>query len=241
MVEFDYTFGEETYTFECSPNWASKWMADLVLAGVTYPHFAFVDDVRVVLDAGANVGAAATYFARCYPDAEIYAFEPASAAFDVLARNAARLSNVRPVNIGLEAEDGRAELYLGDIDSVLASIHPSADLTQTSESIELRSARGWADEHGLDRIDVLKVDTEGCEVPILRSLVDRLDQVKIIYVEYHSEADRREIDALLGPTHALFFGRVVGSTGELAYVAHDLVPSSGAFDVAPLFKNLVPG
>ncbi len=88
---------------------------------------------------------------------------------------------------------------------------------------------------------MLKVDTEGCEVAIFASLLDRLGEMKIIYLEYHSEADRRELDAMLSPTHHLYFGRLVGDSGELLYLAHDLVPEQGTVDLAPLFRNLVPG
>jgi FkbM family methyltransferase len=241
MVEFEYAFGEATYPFECAPNWASKWMADLVLGGVSYPYLAFVDDVRVVLDAGANIGAAATFFARCYPEAQVYAFEPGSEPFELLSRNAAHLPNVHPLHFGLGADDGHAELYRGRVDSGQASTEPSEHTTGDSERIELRSPTGWLAEKGLDRIDVLKVDTEGSEVPILRSLRDWLPNIKVIYLEYHSEADRREIDVLLARTHTLYFGRLLGGTGEFAYVAHDLVPTSEAFDHTPLFSYLVPG
>ena len=88
---------------------------------------------------------------------------------------------------------------------------------------------------------MLKVDTEGCEVPIFASLLERLGGVKVIYLEYHSEADRRELDAMLSPTHQLFFGRLVGDSGELLYLAHHLVPDRATFDLAALFRTLIPG
>jgi hypothetical protein len=42
------------------------------------------------------------------------------------------------------------------------------------------------------------------EVPILRALDDRLATVEVIYLEYHSERDRRELDALLSNRFSLF-------------------------------------
>ena len=96
-MQFEYAWGEDTYEFECAPNYGSKLMVDLILSGVTYPHLKFVDDVRVILDVGANVGAAATFFARSYPDAVVYAFEPGREPFAILAGNASRLANVTTV------------------------------------------------------------------------------------------------------------------------------------------------
>src|SRR5271156_3378543 len=44
------------------------------------------EEGKTVLDIGANVGAAALYFARLFPNARIYAFEPAPDNFAVLER-----------------------------------------------------------------------------------------------------------------------------------------------------------
>ena len=56
---------------------------------------------------------------------------------------------------------------------------------------------------GISYMDVLKIDTEGSEVEILESLRPFLPYVGILMVEFHSEKDRRSIDALL-ETHVLF-------------------------------------
>ena len=78
-------------------------------------------------------------------------------------------------------------------------------------------------------IDVLKVDTEGCELPILRSIAELLPSIPVIYVEYHSEDDRREIDRMLGDTHVVVAGHVFQiHRGELTYVARGAFPSAEA-------------
>ena len=80
-------------------------------------------------------------------------------------------------------------------------------------------------EHGIEQIDVLKIDTEGCEVPILRSLNRYLPEVKVLYVEYHSERDRRMIDEILADTHVLWRGHVnFAYRGEFCYLKRELVP-----------------
>ena len=60
--------------------------AEGILEGRTYPHLPFVDDVQVVLDIGANAGAATRYLAHHRPDAKIYAFEPAAGPRQFLER-----------------------------------------------------------------------------------------------------------------------------------------------------------
>jgi hypothetical protein len=46
-----------------------------------------------------------------------------------------------------------------------------------------------------------------------------------VYLEYHDEADRREIDRLLEPTHILFRGLIhTAHRGELCYVLQARMP-----------------
>ncbi len=47
------------------------------------------------------------------------------------------------------------------------------------EPIRLACASQFLSEHGIESVDILKIDTEGCEVPILRSLSKYLPEVKV--------------------------------------------------------------
>ena len=88
------------------------------------------------------------------------------------------------------------------------------------------SAPKFLTTHAIDRIDILKLDTEGCEVPILRSLQKHLPEIKLVYVEYHSDRDRRLIDCLLAKTHVLWRGHVpLAYRGEFCYLNRKLIPS----------------
>lgn len=209
-----------TRAFTCFPTWFSRWMCETVLRGDTYPAIPFVDPVRVVLDVGANCGAATAFFASLYPDAVIHSFEPGAAQLRLLEHNANDFDNVRVHRFGLHDRDERIPLYSGSDDTATASIIQSNSTSSVSEEVLVRSARGWLAEESIDRVDILKLDTEGCEIPILEDLGRAvLDTTKIIYVEYHSEEDRKRLDALLGDSHVLVFGRNHHRTGELTYLA----------------------
>jgi FkbM family methyltransferase len=211
--------------FHCFPTWFSHWMCEAILNGDTYPPVAFIAPVDVVLDVGANCGAATVYLASVYPDAVVHAFEPGADQLELLVRNTRDAPNVQVHGFGLHAMDRRVPLYRGAFDTATASITPGSGTSQESEEVELRSAGAWLREQSIDRIDVLKLDTEGCEIPILEDLgADIVGQVKVLYVEYHSDEDRRRLDALLGHSHVLVLGRSRYLTGELMYVQR------GAFD-----------
>jgi len=55
----------------------------------------------------------------------------------------------------------------------------------------------------------LKLDTEGCEVFIVNKFLLELANVDVdlIYVEYHSEEDRLEIDGMISERFILFYSQ----------------------------------
>jgi FkbM family methyltransferase len=206
---------------------------DEVLSGKSYPRLPLAGQVRTIVDVGANVGAATVYFALQFPGAGIYAYEPSPECFVLLTANTHDLPQVRCFNVGLFDRDGQAMLYRGRDDAVASSIGHSREQSAEGQPIELLSADKALTSVGLQAIDILKLDTEGCEVAILRSLAPRFGQIGIVYVEFHSERDRLEIDRLLTPTHALYQGAITRPyRGELCYVARQILPASIEKDAA---------
>jgi len=196
-----------------------------IFAGTTYPQVPFVGDVKTILDIGANVGAAAVYLALNYPHALVYALEPGAKPFALLKQNAQPFDSVSVFPFGLYASDKTLPLFRGRTDCVESSVCPNGRTEGGAEEIRLRSAPQFLAEQGIERIDILKIDTEGCEVPILRSLAKYLPTVKVLYLEYHSERDRRLLDELLAETHVLWKGHVdLVHRGEFCYLRRDLLP-----------------
>jgi FkbM family methyltransferase len=200
-------------------------IANDIFAGVTYPNVPFVTGVRTILDIGANVGAASVFFALAYPDAQVYAFEPGTTPFVLLQQNVELLRNVRVFPFGLYSGETKLSLFHGKNDSVESSVCATARTTGEGEQIRLVGACEFLSQHGIESVDILKIDTEGCEVPILQSLRQSLPGVKVLYVEYHSERDRRTIDGMLADTHVLWRGHVdFAYRGEFCYLKRELVP-----------------
>jgi FkbM family methyltransferase len=208
--------------FECPETIDSRWTCGAILEDRTYPLLPFVDDVTVALDVGSNCGAMAVHLARHYPGATVHAFEPGREARGYLERNTADLPSVVVHPFGLAANDGSATLHIGG-DIGQASVLPPTGGEHRTEQVELRSAEAWAADAGIDRIDVLKVDVEGCEVQVLEGLASLLPTVKVLYVEYDSRVARRAIDSLLAPTHELYLAMLMAlDQGECMYVRKDL-------------------
>lgn len=221
--------GGTTREFDCAPTWLSVVVSEAILRGETYPDVPFVGPVDVVLDAGANCGAATVFFAANYPDAVVHAFEPGADALLLLEHNTRDLPNVRINPVGLHSQDQEVLLYRGGTDISNSSIFPVGDTTAETESIQVRSAAGWLREHSIEHVDILKLDTEGCEVPILEDLgASMIEKIKVVYLEYHSEPDRKRLDELLDASHLLVFGRNYHRTGELTYINRSAFDPDGS-------------
>ena len=65
----------------------------------------------IVLDAGANIGASAIYFARRYPNARIFALEPEQENYDLLLRNTHRYHNIIPIKAALWGQGKPPGIY----------------------------------------------------------------------------------------------------------------------------------
>jgi FkbM family methyltransferase len=214
--------------FECPDSVASRWTNAPILEGRTYPFLPFVDDVRVVFDVGANCGAASVHFARHHPTAIVHAFEPGTEARSYLERNVATFPNVRVHPFGLYSADRQARLYRGDGDLGMASVLRRRVNLDESEPVDLRAGGAWAADQAIDRIDILKVDVEGCEVEVLEGLADLLPTVKVVFVEYDSRHARRALGRLLDATHELYIGNMFLDQGECTYLRADVAGTDAA-------------
>ncbi|MBI3515791.1 MAG: FkbM family methyltransferase [Proteobacteria bacterium] len=219
------------FAFPNAANMAS--LVNRILRGAEYalpdlPGYA----PRLIVDIGANVGAAAVSFALRYPDAEIHCYEPSRHNMAFLARNVATLPHIRSHAYGLSDREQEVDLHLGFGQSMQCSVIPSRETGAATERVTLRRARPELERIGLAAGGALiKLDTEGCELPILTDIAPLLGAVDLLYVEYHSEADRRAIERQLGERFLLATARAHHPhRGLNLYVAQALVAAYPVLD-----------
>lgn len=211
-----------------------------ILGGQEYPTLRLPGWApHTIVDVGANVGASALFFALAYPEARIRCFEPSADTARWLEDNTSWLEQVSVRRVGLHQEEQQVRLYKGTTQCAQASIARSIETTEVFEDISLvpaHEAIGIVADPA-----ILKLDTEGCEVPVLRDLGEDVDLFDVIYVEYHSERDRRAIDALLGERFSLWKSKAHAvHRGTAAYVNARILqgwPAMGALEInleAPL-------
>ena len=182
----------------------------------------------VVVDVGANVGAAAVMFKIRYPQATVFAFEPSPDMFAFLRQNVKAFSGIMALPVGLYQTDSRAPLYTGHRSAVENSLFPNEATAADSQYAQLKKASGEFLKLGIDRISILKIDTEGAELPILNDIENWLDKTELIFIEYHSEEDRLGIDRMLSPHFILadfaFDSVHRGRMTYLSKIAADRIP-----------------
>lgn len=145
-----------------------------VVEGKDYPVPRLLADYEppVIVDIGANIGGSALYFHGRFPNARIHCYEPSPEPFALLRGNVAAFPSIAIHNFGIHDKTADLPLYGGTASNVQASFVASQQTTPAFESVKVRRARDVLDELGDVRDGILKIDTEGCELPILRDLGD---------------------------------------------------------------------
>ncbi|MFQ5685377.1 MAG: FkbM family methyltransferase [Candidatus Scalindua sp.] len=179
---------------------------------------------KTIVDVGANVGAAAIYFHSCFPDSEIFCYEPSLKNYRYLQKNTKDFNNIKTFQYGLYNETKQCQLFYGKDFSAQDSIMMSYETRGESEIVNLVKASEEITNKGIREISILKIDTEGCEIPVLEELLilENTD-IGIIYAEYHSEEDRLALDRILSPDFTLFYSSAkLIHRGTNGYISKDL-------------------
>ena len=125
-----------------------------------------------MIDIGGNVGRWSNYYADIFD--KVTAFEPADYNIECFKKNTEEKTNITLHEYGLSDKPGKGNLSVA-IGEHLGStrVHPSVD-----GDIVLKTL----DSHHYDHIDVLKVDVEGLEIPVLNGARETLARCSPIIV-----------------------------------------------------------
>lgn len=152
-----------------------------------------------ILDIGANIGAAARFFLRRYPEAEILCFEPVPENFALLQRNLDGYPNAQCFNFGLGARSEQIPIYHSDNPSNFGGFSRYAAGSNTAQTTEvgIRAVSEFLAEHPLAQVDLVKIDTEGAEYEILSAFPQALlARATWILGELHGQDDFKLLDQL---------------------------------------------
>lgn len=132
----------------------------------------------VFLDVGANFGEISLVAAKCVGlSGRVIAFEPMDGVANELELNARHngLTQITLVRMGLSDRSAQhVPIYAscdqgtpGDQHKGLGSLFGNAADTKPVQQINVTTLDEWVAAHPIDRIDMLKIDIEGAELPCL--------------------------------------------------------------------------
>jgi FkbM family methyltransferase len=168
-------------------------------------------DHDTIIDVGANIGMFTMYLLTNLENPNVHAFEPVPDTFEALQQNMERYprANVHLYNTGLgaSADSSMAMTFFPNMTGnstahpewkaaqreILSKAFTSEELlvTYTAEEITVPSTTlsSFIRKNALDRIDLLKIDAEGCEVDILNGIeADHWSLIQQLAMEVHDEA-----------------------------------------------------
>lgn len=160
-------------------------MEDCYLMGLDEP----LSNAPVVVDIGANAGFFCLYVASMRPEALIVSCEPIPANFEQLSRNTSINPDldITALPVAVYDRTGSIELLVESENAftTAATVFPIDG--RIPVKVDCVRLQDLLDRHGLERVDLLKLDCEGSEYAILYNCPpDYLKRVEKLAVEVHS-------------------------------------------------------
>jgi len=153
-----------------------------------------------VIDIGGHIGVFTLFAAFHASRGRVYAFEPMPVNFGMLAENVRLngLGNVVARQMGVAAETTRRPIHIARRNTGGHSLYFDEGGAEQLQ-VEVISLPDILREHSLDRVDYLKLDCEGAEHEILRTLPDEIfATIGKIGMECHDVNDENTCERMRG-------------------------------------------
>jgi len=196
--------------------------------------------LQTLFDIGANKGQTALHLTEYFPAARVHAFEPVQGTFDILTERTLGKPNILRYRLAFGSQAGPCQIFLQDStqwNSLTEAINvPPDGCTPAGEApngrassqgmakietadakvemIEVETLDGFCERNAIEHIDLLKTDTEGYDLELLRGAVGLLERkaISFIYSEVgFSPEDKRhtfliELKEFLAAHDFVFYG-----------------------------------
>jgi FkbM family methyltransferase len=138
---------------------------------------------KIIIDIGANVGDTVSEFRKSFSDSKIYAFEPDKNVFQRLSKRFKDDKNIFCYENAISNVEGDQDFYVSNESNLLSSLLEKENTIKTSvKTIKLED---FIASNNIQKIDIIKLDTEGFDLEILKSAKELFDSgiVDIVIVE----------------------------------------------------------
>jgi FkbM family methyltransferase len=140
--------------------------------------------MECIFDVGANVGDWSIGAFNKLKPKKIFAFEPVPHTYELLNKNIKNLE-VSAHKIGLSDIIGELEINFSIEKSYLSSSIPKADKNSFKKTVcHFQKGDNFCEIFNIDKIDFLKIDTEGNDFKVLKGFEEKLKNGKIRLIQF---------------------------------------------------------
>jgi len=144
----------------------------------------------IVFDVGAHDGAYGSHILNLMQNkVKLYCFEPLKQNFEDLKKRLGNAPNVQLLNFGLGDKEELTTLYFSDHVSRMSSVyrrnldHDYRKLCE-AQQIKLRKLDDFCKDEGIAKINFLKLDVEGHELPVLEGAKKMINSNSIDLIQF---------------------------------------------------------
>ena len=200
-----------------------------------------VDRSINIFDVGCHDGLDSIRYARLFPLARVYSFEPLPAVFERISHNLKTFDcgNVEPFQTALGARRGQAEFFVSsgvpgderaghrewDYGNKSSSLLPPDRYPEispwlrfdTTIVVETDTLAHFCSDNDIHRIDFMHMDVQGAELQVLKGAGRLLDSIHLIWLEvktltfYKDQPLKADVEAFMA---ANLFRKVKDAVGE---------------------------
>ena len=140
-------------------------------------------NINNYFDVGANIGQNIISFKKRFPDLRVQCFEPIAKTFKILKTNTISLNSIEYHQFALGSSSEIIKVHAGERNDLFSLVEPSE--VGPLEMISVRTLDEVMDEINEKQIDILKIDTEGYDLEVLKGAekILSLGAVEFIQVE----------------------------------------------------------
>ncbi len=145
-----------------------------------------INDNAVIFDIGANAGVMSLFFSQKAPGGFVHAFEPTTYAYNKLHRNlelnpllAKRITVTQCFISSTSSESSDLKAFSSwplDSSEDKHAIH--GGVVKSTDGIPSITIDDYCESHSIDKIDFVKIDTDGHEYEVLSGMKETLRQFK---------------------------------------------------------------
>lgn len=155
------------------------------------------------LDVGSHKGLYTDFILSNFKIKKGYLFEPQKEIFKFIKKKYKNVKNIYPYNFAISNINKKQKIFINkhDLTSSLTQINEKnlylkikaklfggnlKDMITNQYLVKTISLANFFNQKNIKQIDLMKIDTEGHELNVLKGLKDKINLVKNILIEFHN-------------------------------------------------------